>query len=62
MVQDHMPDTVLEVLGKVILYKNIFLNYLILKIKGAIPQVLPTHYIHFFVVNATNERIFKSFG
>ena len=62
MVQDHMPDTVLEVLGKVILYMNIFLNYLILKIKGAIPQVLPAHYIHFFVVIATNERIFKSFG
>ena len=31
MVQDHMPDTVLEVLGKVILYMNIFLNYLALK-------------------------------
>ena len=61
MVQDHMPDTVLEVLGKVLSYMNIFFELSHLK-KGAIPQVFPAYYIHFFVVNATNERIFKSVG
>ena len=61
MVQDHMPDTVLEVLGKVILYLNIFFERSHFK-KGAIPHVLPAHYIHFFVVDATNERIFRSFS
>ena len=61
MVQDHMPDTVLEVLGKVI-YKYIFELFNLYQIKGAISKVLPAHYVLFFVVNATNERIFKSFG